>query len=492
MKSGRNSTWPAIRLLRHRVGGPVAGVSPAGGESAVPAEAGPVAGTPTRPSRLTSWIASALVGRVVSALVPLLLVPVVLSDIGADLYGLWMAVVAVTGMAAFADLGLGNGLLTRLAPCYASGDTTQARRYVSSAYAMVSAIALTGCVLLWLVSDAVPWRALFNVSQSAPLDDVRAISLVGLTAFLLNVPLSLIGRVQYAWQMGVRSNIWQAVGSAVSLPLTIGAVQADFSAPWVVAAAVSGPVLANVVNTCWAFARELRPLRPGLTALDPDAVRELLRIGGLFGVVTILMTLADNADNLIIAHTRGLADVTAYAVPAKLFTQLGMIVVLINQPFWPAHGTALALGRVTWVRRTARRMTLISVAVVLIPATALVACGERLFVAWLSAPYGDRWLLLGLAAWWLTMAAVSPVFMVQNAAGVIGPQLVGYVGYLVLSVIGKWCAARWLGIAAVPYVATICFLLTAAPAAIHGYRRTLARAARAGEIREVRRVGVPS
>ncbi|MFV2100798.1 lipopolysaccharide biosynthesis protein [Micromonospora sp. LOL_024] len=440
-------------------------------------DAGQVGGHPPGSSRawgIASWIATAVLGRVVSAIVPLALIPVTLAYLGPDLYGLWMAVIALTGMAAFADLGLGNGLLTRLAPCCASGDDHLGRRYVSSAYAMVSAIALAGCAVLWLGAGLVPWRAVFNAPDSISPADARALTLTCLTAFLLNMPLSLVNRVQFAYRMGARSNLWQAAGSASSLPLALGAVHAELPAAVVVAAAVTGPVLVNLVNTCWTFGRRLPGLAPTWGALDPATGRGLLRISGLFGVVTVLMTVADNADSLIIAHTRGLSEVTAYAVPARLFTQLGVIVMLVNQPFWPAHGEALAAGRVTWVRRTARRMTLVSTAIVLLPAAALVLWGEWLFTTWLPVPLlGDRWLLPGLAAWWLIVAATSPVFMVQNAAGVVRPQLVGYAAYLGLSLVGKWYGATHFGISAVPYVGAACYLLTVVPAALHGYRRAL-------------------
>jgi O-antigen/teichoic acid export membrane protein len=416
-----------------------------------------------------------VIGRVVSAIVPLALIPVTLSYLGPDLYGLWMAVIALTGMAAFADLGLGNGLLTRLAPCCASGDSRLARRYITSAYAMVTGIALSGCAVLWLTSGLIPWRTVFNAPTSIAAADARALTLTCLTAFLLNMPLSLVNRIQFAYRLGATSNLWQAAGAASSLPLALGAVHIDSPAVVVVAAAVTGPVLVNVVSTGWTFSRKLPELAPTRQALDPTIGRQLLKISGLFGVVTILMTVADNADSLIIAHAQGLAEVTAYAVPARLFIQLGVIVMLVNQPFWPAHGEALAAGRLSWVRRTSRRMTVVSTVIVLLPAAALVLWGEWLFATWLSVPLvGDRWLLPGLALWWLIVAATSPMFMVQNAAGVVRPQLIGYAAYLGLSLVGKWYGAKWLGISAVPYVGAACYLLTVVPAAIHGYRRALA------------------
>ncbi|WP_433131794.1 hypothetical protein ACQPWW_11275 [Micromonospora sp. CA-240977] len=119
---------------------------------------------PDRGRRLLSGVATALLSRVAGLIVPIVLVPVTLPYFGNDLYGLWMAVAALAGMAAFADLGLGSGLMTKLAPCYAHGDTVQARRFISSAYLTLSVLALALTGLLWSSAGAVPWSALFNVT----------------------------------------------------------------------------------------------------------------------------------------------------------------------------------------------------------------------------------------------------------------------------------------------------------------------------------------
>ncbi|GAB3957783.1 hypothetical protein GCM10027614_73920 [Micromonospora vulcania] len=161
-----------------------------------------------------------------------------LSYLGTDLYGLWAAVLAVTGMVAFADLGVGLGLMTRLAPCRVDGDSATARRYVSSAYAAVCGVALPACGLLWLLGGFVPWPVLFNATGAAARD-AHLVALVCLTAFLLNIPLSLVARVQYAYQQVAISNIWQAAASALSLPLALGAVYAKLPIAVIACIAVS-------------------------------------------------------------------------------------------------------------------------------------------------------------------------------------------------------------------------------------------------------------
>ena len=68
---------------------------------------------------------------------------------------------------------------------------------------------------------------------------------------------------------------------------------------------------------------------------------------------------------------------------------------------------------------------------------------------------------------------MSPRFMVQNAAGIIRPQLVGYICYLIISIPAKWFATAHVGITAIPYVGVAVYALTVLPAALYGHRRAL-------------------
>ncbi|MFG1951491.1 lipopolysaccharide biosynthesis protein [Micromonospora sp. NPDC048830] len=430
----------------------------------------------SRSRRLATGILTAVLSRGVGQVVPLVLIPVTLSYLGPQRYGLWMSVVALTAMAAFADLGLGTGLMTKLAGCYATGDTARARSYVSTAYCLLGTLAAVACALLWSVSPVVPWSAVFNVTDELTPAETRAMVLVWLTAFVVNIPLSLVNRVQYAYQQVGQSNVWLAVGSLVTLPLVLLVVGAGLPPVAVVAVMAAAPLLVTVVNTVWVYWWRMPQLRPRPSAVDRRLAGGLLRISGLFFAVTIVMAVANNVDNLIIAHTLGLASTTAFAIPAKLMMQLGGLMVMVNMPLWAANGEALARGDVAWVRRTARRMTLLSIVSILLPSTALVAFGDRLFAAWLPYPLGgDRWLLVGLALWWLLLSGFSPLMMVQNAAGVVRPQLVGLVVYLGLSVPGKWYGATAYGLTAIPFVGVACYAFTVLPAGLLGYRRALAR-----------------
>jgi O-antigen/teichoic acid export membrane protein len=439
--------------------------------SAPPATMADVLPARDRQRRLLTGMAATVVCRAVGVVTPLVLIPVMLKELGPDLYGLWAAIGTVTAMAAFADLGLGNGLMTKLAPCYATGDMARARRYVSSAYLLLTAISGLVLLCLWSTSPLVPWSGLLGADGDTVGIAAEPFVLACLTAFVVNVPLSLVVRVQFAYQQVAQSNLWQAFGGLTTLPLVLLAVYVDLPPVGVVTASVAGPVLTNLLTSWWVYGRALPQLRPGLRAADRAGARELLALGGLFLLLTIVMSVATNADALVIAHVLQMRDVTDFAVAARLFAQLGILISLVNVPLWSANGDALARGELGWVRQTNRRMTIVSSSIGVTVGAGLVLAGGPLLETWVGIrPAGGAWLLAGLAGWWMLLAAMSPCFMVQNAAGVVRPQLWGWTLYLIVSIPLKWYAAGRHGVAAVPITGTLVYLLTVVPGALYGYR----------------------
>jgi O-antigen/teichoic acid export membrane protein len=427
-----------------------------------------------RTRRLALGVLTALVSRGTGAIAPILLIPITLNYLGPQIYGLWMAVGALAGMTLWADLGLGNGLLTKLTPCVSSGDWAAARRYTSTAYAVLVPTAFTIAVLLWLLAGVIPWSRVFSVSDPSLDSTARIIAVTCLAAFVINIPLSLIQRVQYACQQVAQNNIWQAAGTTFSVLITWLAVSAKLQPTVIVAAAVSGPLIANAANSLWVYSREGRRLRPRLRSVDRSVITAMFQIGGQFFILSIVTSVALNADNLIIARTLGLTAVTEYSVPSKVFTGLGLMVTLINLPLWPANGDALTRGDYNWVRKTTSRMTVLSGVAVLLPVLAFFLIGDKVLSRWLKADlHGSPWLFLGLGIWWILLATAAPRFMVQNASGLVLPQLVGWILYLVLSVPAKLLLANTFGVAGVAIVGSIGYALLVWPAAAIGYRKAL-------------------
>jgi O-antigen/teichoic acid export membrane protein len=426
----------------------------------------------TKPPRLGLAIATSLAGRGAAALASLLLIPVTLGYLGPESYGLWTSVASVTSMLLWADLGLGNALMTRLTPLITRRRVQEGRELVSGAYAALGATAVVMLGLVWALSRVIPWADVL-AGGGATLDS-RAVILVCLTAFFTNLPLSLIQRVLYANQRVWQSNLWQLAGSAISVIAAALAVQARLDPLAVIACAVSGPLIANLVCSLWVFGRETPSLRPSLRCATRRSLALVAGTGSAFLVVTVTSSVALNLDNLIVAHTLGLFEVTRLALPVKLYTVLGLIVGAVNLPFWPANAEAIARGDVAWVRRNTARMVVVSALAVALPAMLLMAVGRDGLLLATGFDIGDvPTLVAGLALWWILLAVASPLFMVQNARAVLLPQLVGWLIFLVWSVPAKLLLLPVCGLEALPLVSAALYALTVLPAAWIGYRRAL-------------------
>lgn len=420
-------------------------------------------------------IGASIVSRAVGALGPVLLVPITLGYLGAETYGFWMAVTAVTGMVVWADLGLGNGLLTRLSRDVAVGDEQSARRDVASAYAALAPAAIVLLLALALVSDVIPWETIFNADAARLASPPGAIVLVCLGSFILNIPLSLIQRVQYATGHVAQSNLLQAVATLTSLALTWLLVRTDAGPVAVIAGAVSGPLLGSVINSLWFYIGRGRALLPRPSEASRSACVSLLGMGSRFLMLSVITSAALNVDNLVVTHALGLEAVADYAVATRVFGALGMLINVVNLPLWPANAAALANGEVDWVRRTTRRMTLLSAAAVAVPGAVITVVGPDIVMPLLGAGEGvPRSLFIALTVWWTLVAAASPRFMVQNALAILAPQTIGWLAYLVISVPLKAAAASLAGLDAVPVVGTATYLCLVWPAVVVGYRRALA------------------
>jgi O-antigen/teichoic acid export membrane protein len=302
-----------------------------------------------------------------------------------------------------------------------------------------------------------------------------------LGSFIVNIPLALVQRVQYAQQQVAQSNLWQAAGSVLALGLAGVAVATGAGGPVVIAAGVFAVPLTNLANSLYCFGVRSPELRPHWRGVDRATARVLMRLGARFFLLSVLTSVALNLDNILVARTLGLGAAAHYAVIARLFTALSLLMALVCLPLWPANAEALARGDVAWVRRTTRRMSMVAAGVVAVGGLLLMIFGAPVVALWLhedGPSAASPALLGGLGLSCVLIAATSPLFSVQNSVGLLRPQLVGWSVYLVVSVMLKLRFVGWWGLAGVPAGSALAFALILMPTAWLGYQRTLAASIR--------------
>src|SRR5262245_28804981 len=94
-----------------------------------------------RHRRIALSAAASFGAKAVHSVCKLAYVPLAISYLGNERYGVWTTITAIIGMLAFSDLGMGNGMISALADAEGREDKSRSRRVVSSATFILLVIA---------------------------------------------------------------------------------------------------------------------------------------------------------------------------------------------------------------------------------------------------------------------------------------------------------------------------------------------------------------
>lgn len=430
-----------------------------------------------RNRRILAGIIGGAIGRSAALLAPFIVMPVLLKHLGHTNFGVWMTALSITSMSMFVDLGVGNGLLTKLSSAYGRQDFSEMRGLISSAYAALIAISASllgvlGLALLILYSGPFHWAGGEGASPAV------WIAVVCLATFLAGVPASLIQKVFYACQLVWLSNVWQVAGAIFSVLACLGAIQLGWGFWQVIAAYSVPPVIMMIVAAMWFFRRQPE-LTPRLREVSTENVRKLLAIGARFLLLGVATSIALNVDNVIIANKLGPAVVTEYAVPAKLASVLGLMVTTLFLPLWPANAEALVRGDFAWIRRSTRLMSLVGGGSVAVVGVGLVIFSNTIMSLWMGTTFRDQHLVLGfLVTTFILMAVTSPSQMLLNSAGSLKVQIYGWIAFLTFTLLAKILLVENQRLWIVPLISAIGYLVILFPIMWWSARRILIGAGR--------------
>jgi O-antigen/teichoic acid export membrane protein len=353
-----------------------------------------------RHRRIFLTAVASVFAKVVSMATMFISIPLTLQYLGIERFGLWMTISSVIAMLAFADLGIGNGLLNAISEANGKDDHASVRRYISSAFVILTGIALFISLTFSLITPHVPWARLFNVQSPLAIKESGVAVAVFVFCFAINIPAGIIQRVQMGLQMGFIANLWQAGGSILGLVAVLLVIKFEMGLPWLVGAMAGAPVLAALLNGILFFGLTRTNLAPDFGFVCLAAMKRIAHIGSLFLVLQVAGLIAFQSDVLILAHYLGPEAVAQYSIVMKAFSIPSLILSFYLMALWPAYGEALSRSDMNWVRSSFIKSLKYSF-VINIPITIfLVIFGNWLIENWVGpsvSPSLD--LLIGMGLW---------------------------------------------------------------------------------------------
>lgn len=375
-----------------------------------------------RRARLTTG--AMLANRGFNILTKLVVVPVSISVLGREEYGVWLVLLSMASWLTAADLGVPSALINPLAASIAQNDRTKTRQIVSTAGVLLVIAGLFVSVLGSLAVLYLPMEQLLGMSNHSRNGDVRTAALV-----VVVTNFGLLGlRLPEAILSGLQRGYWAAIGDATAQVLVLfclGVLYIRGGGLTSFALAICGPpVLIDVVLLLLIAARYGIDLLPRPQYYSCSTVGLLFKDGaaffsGAWGEMLVLQT-----PSFVIAQVLGAASVPLYAISYQLFYSAYGAINMLATPLWPAIAEAVASHDVQWIKtsfdRVFRESALLGIAC--FSGIALVAPA---FVSWWAGPeYRPSYLFCIILAIHFTQWSLNYVFSVLlTGLGYIWPRV---------------------------------------------------------------------
>jgi O-antigen/teichoic acid export membrane protein len=401
--------------------------------------------------------------RATSLLTALVSVPLVIRDLGPELFGVWVTIASVLAVLRVADFGLGGGVTTAVAQSHGREDHAALRSYVSTAFFLLTAIALVLGACYALFGTRIDWASVFNVSLPSAADEVNGAMTILAFCMLARLPLTVVERTQVGSQEGYVAGAWEGIGNLLALAGIVLCVLLDAGLEWLVLALAGGPLLAALANSVIWFGRRRPELRPRWGRRSRAASSALVRLGALFFVLDVSIVIAFLSDNIVAARIFGAEEVATYAVPWRLFTIAPVVIAIAVMPLWPAYGEAIPRGDLQWVRRTLGRSLVVALAASIPIALLLLAFASPIIDVWAGPEIDPSFsLLAGLAAWSVLSSVGAAIAVFLNGAGIMRLQVICAVLMAVTNLVLSIVLAHKIGLEGIIFgtvIAYMCFIV---------------------------------
>ena len=135
----------------------------------------------------------------VNLILTLVYTPLLLSYLGDTRYGLWAIILSIISWVNYCDIGIGHGLRNILAKEFTCSDWKKAKKTISTAYIILSFIALFLLAISIVISLSLNWKVVFSTDV-----EMTNTILISMVFIILNFVLALSNSILYALQLSER------------------------------------------------------------------------------------------------------------------------------------------------------------------------------------------------------------------------------------------------------------------------------------------------
>lgn len=309
----------------------------------------------TSEKNINKNIALGLVYKPLSMLLSYLYIPVALAYLGDEKYGVWATVLSVLSWISLFDIGIGNGLRNKLAENLKNYDSLKTRKYVSSAYIMLTIIVMILMIVTVTLFSFVNWKTFFKVEANFS-DNLTIVMNISIICMCVSFVMEICKSVYLALQKNHVTNLMGLVQQALML-FSVVVLKKYTNGNLVFVAIAYG--ISNLVVELF-FTLKLfkynRDFIPKVKYFSREEAKDTTGLGIQFFIIQIAAMILYATDNIIITQICGPVQVTPYTTANKLFSMITAVFSIIIAPYWSAITVRKVDGDIGGIKKAEKKM----------------------------------------------------------------------------------------------------------------------------------------
>jgi O-antigen/teichoic acid export membrane protein len=287
------------------------------------------------------------------------LVPIVIRYINPSEYGIWITISSILAWVNLFDVGLGNGLRSKLTEANALGNERAKAVYFNTTMGLIWCGAVCVFIFFLIGEHWINWGWIIN---SPGVDKVELHNVVDLAmaSLLLQLVIKTVGVAFIAIHKAWLNELMLMLANVGSLIIIFILSQIhDRGTLWQVACIYSITPVVIMTTFYIGSMQKYSWMRPDFSAVQMSCCRELVGTGIKFFLLQVLGLVVFATSNVVIAQLSKPENVTIYNVAYRYFSPVNQLFLMISSPLWGAYTDAIKREDHTWAKSAFKRMGLI-------------------------------------------------------------------------------------------------------------------------------------
>jgi O-antigen/teichoic acid export membrane protein len=414
-------------------------------------------------SRVTKIIIntiSSIASKGVNLIINIVSVPLLLTYLGQERYGMFAMVTSLLGFMTFSDLGLGLGLQNRVPEYKLNADKTLIQKAISTTFFTLTGVSILLFFILYCGNFFIDWAKFYNVHSPIAINESSGVSWAFFFCFLITLPFNTVYSVLNGNQEGYVSEVWRSVGNVLCIILLFIAVKSQFSTPLLTAIMYGSLSITTFLAFFYIFGKTRPQWRPKLSLWRKEIVHILFKDGSIYFILQLFAIGLTTVDGFLIAQHLGSEKVTTFMVGLRLISIISLPLTLINGQILPALNDAIAKDENQWIKKILRKALWANTVYISIFGLLLCFLGNNIIKLWVGNTVKiDSPLWLGFIALFAFTVYNSLVSNILLSPKLLKYTIVAFPISVCLLVVTKWLLIVYWGLPAMVIGGSLLMLL---------------------------------